>query len=86
MVAGYIPRRLERGCNMTRAIYTAAKDGKVIAQRDALIWVRLTAPGMYAVCGEADGEGVLIDGTIYRVRGCPILPGKETVTLDYIEQ
>ncbi len=49
---------------MTRAIYTAAKDGKVIAQRDALIWVRLTAPGMYAVCGEADGEGVLIDGTI----------------------
>ena len=46
MVAGYIPRRLERGCNMTHAIYTAAKDGKVIAQRDALIWVRLTAPGM----------------------------------------
>ena len=36
---------------MTRAIYTAAKDGKV-----------------------------------YHVRGCPILPGKETVTLDYIEQ
>lgn len=71
---------------MTRAIYTAAKDGKVIAQRDALIWVRLTAPGMYAVCGEADGEGVLIDGTIYHVSGCPILPGKETVTLDYIEQ
>ena len=23
---------------MTRAIYTAAKDGKGIAQRDALIW------------------------------------------------
>lgn len=23
---------------MTRATYTAAKDGKVIAQRDALIW------------------------------------------------
>ena len=50
---------------MTRAIYTAAKDGKVIAQRDALIWVRLTAPGMYAVCGEADGEGVLIDGNTW---------------------
>lgn len=27
---------------MTRAIYTAAKDGKVIAQRDALIWARLS--------------------------------------------
>lgn len=24
--------------------------------------------------------------TAYHVRGCPILPGKETVTLDYIEQ
>ena len=71
---------------MTRAIYTAAKDGKVIAQRDALIWVRLTAPGMYAVCGEADGEGVLIAGTIYQVRDCPILPGTDRATLDYIEQ
>ena len=34
---------------MTRAIYTAAKDGKVIAQRDALIWVRLTAPTVLTI-------------------------------------
>ena len=32
-----IPRRMAGGHGMTRAIYTAAKDGKVIAQRDALI-------------------------------------------------
>jgi hypothetical protein len=68
------------------AVYTVELDGKIIARRDALIWVKLTEPGLYIVCGEADGEGVLIDGTIYHVRGCPILPGKETVTLDYIEQ
>lgn len=71
---------------MTQAVYTVTKDGGVIARRDALIWVKLTAPGIYLVCGEADGEGILLDGTIYHVRGCPILPGKETVTLDYIEQ
>lgn len=69
---------------MTRAVYTAEKDGEIIA--DALIWVKLTAPGVYLVCGETDGEGVLIDGTIYHVRGCPVLPGKETVTLDYTEE
>lgn len=68
------------------AVYTVELDGKIIARRDALIWVKLTEPGLYIVCGEADGEGVLIDGTIYHVRGCPLLPGKETVTLDYIEQ
>lgn len=68
------------------AVYTVELDGKIIARRDALIWVKLTEPGLYIVYGEADGEGVLIDGTIYHVRGCPILPGKETVTLDYIEQ
>lgn len=68
------------------AVYTVELDGKIIARRDALIWVKLTEPGLYIVCGEADGEGVLIDGTIYHVRGCPVLPGKETVTLDYIEQ
>lgn len=71
---------------MTRAVYTVIKDGDVIAWRDALIWVKLTAPGIYLVCGEADGEGILLDGMIYHVRGCPVLPGKETVILDYIEQ
>lgn len=71
---------------MTRAVYTVEKDGEIIARRDALIWVKLTAPGLYLVCGEADGEGVLIDGTIYHVRGCPVLPGKETVMLDYTEE
>ena len=69
-----------------RAVYTVAKDGEVFARRDALIWVRLAEPGIYLVCGEDDGEGVIIDGTIYHVRGCTILPGKETVTLDYYEQ
>jgi len=37
------------------------------------------------VCTEAEGEGVIVDGEIYHVRGCPVLPGKQTVKLDYYE-
>ena len=71
---------------MRAAIYTVSKDGKEIARLNSLIWVRLAEPGLYLVCGEDEGEGVLVGGEIYHVRGCPILPGKETVILDYIEE
>lgn len=71
---------------MSRAIYTVERDGEIIARRESLLWVRLAESGVYLVCGEEDGEGVIIDGEIYHVRGCPILPGKPTVKLDYIEQ
>ena len=70
---------------MRRAVYTVEKDGIIIAERDALMWVRLAEPGVYLVCDEDNGGGVLVDGEIYHVRGCPILLGKETVRLDYIE-
>lgn len=71
---------------MSRAVYTVTKGGVEIARLEALIWVRLTAPGVYLVCGEDESEGVLVGGEIYRVRGCALLPGKETVVLDYIEE
>ena len=60
---------------MSRAVYTVTKGGVEIARLEALIWVRLTAPGVYLVGGE-----------IYHFRGCALLPGKETVVLDYIEE
>lgn len=71
---------------MSRAVYTVEKDGEIIARCASLIWVRLAEPGVYLVCGEDEGEGVLVNGEIYHVRGCAHLPGKETVKLDYIEQ
>lgn len=70
---------------MSGGIYTVTKDGVELARVDALVWVRLIEPGIFLVCGEDEGEGVLVGGEIYHVRGCAILPGKETVTLDYIE-
>ena len=85
MVARGVSGGLEVG-QMSRAVYTVEKDGVIIARRDFLIWVRLAEPGLYLVCGEDEGEGVLIDGEIFHVRGCALLPGKETVVLDYIEQ
>lgn len=71
---------------MSGPIYTVAKDGEIIARLSSLVWVRLAGPGVYLVCGEDEGEGVLVNGEIYHVRGCALLPGKETVVLDYIEE
>lgn len=68
---------------MSAAVYTVELDGKIIARRESLLWVRLDAPGLYVV--SALGEGVIVDGEIYHVRGCPVLPGKQTVKLDYYE-
>lgn len=56
---------------MSAAVYTVELDGKTIARRESLLWVRLDAPGLYVVCTEAEGEGVIVDGEIYHVRGVP---------------
>lgn len=71
---------------MSAALYTVELNREIISRRESLLWVRLDAPGLYIVCTEDEGEGVIVDGEIYHVRGCPILPGKQTVKLDYIER
>lgn len=71
---------------MSAPVYTIELDGRIIARRESLVWVRRAEPGLYIVCTEAEGEGVIVGGEIYHVRGCPILPGKQTVILDYNEQ
>ena len=35
---------------MSAAVYTVELDGKIIARRESLLWVRLDAPGLYVVC------------------------------------
>lgn len=66
--------------------YIVYKDGAELARTASLIWVRLAEPGLYLTCDEEEGEGIFLGGEIYHVRGCAPLPGKETVTLDYIEE
>lgn len=70
---------------MSGAVYTVELESKIIARRKSILWVKLASSGLYSVCTEAEGEGVVVGGEIYHVRGCPVLPGKQTVKLDYIE-
>lgn len=70
---------------MSGAVYTVELESKIIARRKSILWVKLDSSGLYSVCTEAEGEGVVVGGEIYHVRGCPVLPGKQTVKLDYIE-
>lgn len=70
---------------MSGAVYTVELESKIIARRKSILWVKLASSGLYSVCTEAEGEGVAVGGEIYHVRGCPVLPGKQTVKLDYIE-
>ena len=37
---------------MSAAVYTVELDGKIIARRESLLWVRLDAPGLYVVGSE----------------------------------
>ena len=76
---------MAKGHKMSAAVYTVELDGTTIARLEALLWVKLTSSGLYSECTEAEGEGVVVGGEIYHVRGCPVLPGKQTVKLDYIE-
>lgn len=70
---------------MSGAVYTVELESKIIARRKSILWVKLASSGLYSVCTEDEGEGVVVGGEIYHVRGCPVLPGKQTVKLDYIE-
>ena len=84
MDAGRVPGRL--GACIVSGSYIVYKDGVELARTASLIWVRLAEPGLYLTCDEEEGEGIFLGGEIYHVRGCAPLPGKETVTLDYIEE
>lgn len=84
MDAGTVPGRL--GACIVSGSYIVYKDGVELARTASLIWVRLAEPGLYLTCDEEEGEGIFLGGEIYHVRGCAPLPGKETVTLDYIEE
>lgn len=84
MDAGAVPGRL--GACLVSGSYIVYKDGAELARTDSLIWVRLAEPGIYLTCDEEEAEGIFLGGEIYHVRGCAPLPGKETVTLDYIEE
>lgn len=62
-------------------MYSIIKDGEVIAAVPALQWVRRQENGVYIRAGAADGQGVLVDGNIYGIRGGVELPGVDAVDI-----
>ena len=49
-------------------MYHAQQDGKTLST-ERLLWVRLQPNGVYILCDETEGQGVILDGEIYHVDG-----------------
>ena len=56
---------------MSGAVYTVELDGKIIARRESLLWVRLDAPGLYVVCTEAEARALSLTGRFTTFGGVP---------------
>lgn len=50
------------------------------------VWVRKQDNGCFALCGEADAQGIVVDGTVYHVAGRSEIEGAETVNVGEISE
>ena len=67
-------------------MYRVFRNGNAIATVSNLIYVRLQDNGSYAICDEADAQGIVLDGTVYHVLGLPDLDNVDTVTIVEISE
>ena len=63
-------------------MYKIIKDGAVLAQTEALNYVRRQENGHFGLCEEADAQGIVHNGTVYHLHGREALEGQETVVLE----
>ena len=50
-------------------MYYAIINGKKIPAGERLNWVKRQRNGVMVLCGEADGQGIVIDGETYHING-----------------
>lgn len=62
-------------------MYEIRKDGDVLALTEQPNYIRLHAEGFYALCGEAEAQGIAVNGTAYNLYGREPMEGCEEVML-----
>lgn len=60
-------------------MFKIIKDSEVIADQAALQWVKRQENGVFVRCTADEGQGILVNDTIYIVRGKPAVEGYDTV-------
>ena len=62
-------------------MYEIRKDGAVLALTEKPTYIYRHAEGFYALCDEAQAQGIAVNGTPYSLHGRPAIEGCETVIL-----
>ena len=62
-------------------MYEIRKDGAVLALTEKPTYIYRHAEGFYALCGEADAQGIAVSGQAYSLYGRVPMDGCETVQL-----
>ena len=62
-------------------MYEIRKDGAMLALTEKPNYIYRHEDGFYALCDEAQAQGIAVDGTPYSLYGRPAIEGCETVIL-----
>ncbi len=62
-------------------MYEIRKDGAMLALTEKPNYIYRHEEGFYALCDEAQAQGIAVDGTPYSLYGRPAIEGCETVIL-----
>ena len=62
-------------------MYKIMKENTALAVVTTPVWVKMQDNGSFALCEEAEAQGVVVDGTVYHVSGRPEIEGHCTVSL-----
>lgn len=62
------------------------KENTTLAVVTTPVWVKKQNNGSFALCGEAEAQGVVADSTVYHVFGKPEIEGHESVVIGEISE